>query len=116
MDKIVICDLELAAQVGVTAEEQAVAQRLLVGIEMELDLNEAGRTDEISATVDYAAVADVACRTVAARPRKLIESVAYDVAQAVLRVTGVRSVTVEVKKFSVPAARYVSARMTCWSS
>ena len=57
MDRIVIRDLELDAHIGVPEAERAQPQRLLVTIEMELDLSVAGRTDSESATTDYAAVA-----------------------------------------------------------
>ena len=112
MDKIVIKDLELDAQIGVTEAERAHAQRLLISVELELDLSVAGRTDAESATTDYAAVANRIRKLVAERPRKLIEAVADEIADAILTNKLARAVTVEVRKFSVPRSRYVAVQIT----
>ena len=45
MDKIIIKDLEVNALIGVTESERAQPQRLLITVEMERDLTEAGRRD-----------------------------------------------------------------------
>jgi dihydroneopterin aldolase len=112
MDKIVIKDLEVDTQIGVTAEERSHAQRLLISVELELDLHQAGRTDAESATTPYDKVADLILKVVAERPRKLIEAVADEVADAILFHRMALEVSVEVKKFSVPRARYVSVQIT----
>ena len=52
-DKIIIKDLEVNAHIGVTLEEQARSQRLLVTVELERDLAEAGRSDTESTTTGY---------------------------------------------------------------
>lgn len=112
MDKIVIKDLELDAQIGVTEAERAHPQKLLISVELELDLSVAGRTDAESATTDYAAVANRIRKLVAERPRKLIEAVADEIADAILTNKLARAVTVEVRKFSVPRSRYVAVQIT----
>jgi FolB domain-containing protein len=108
MDKIVIKELEVDALLGVTEAERARLQRLLITVEMERDLSEAGRADEESATTRYDVVADLIRRVVAERPRKLIEAVAEEIAEAILSERHAQAVRVEVKKFSVPHAQYVS--------
>lgn len=112
MDNIIIRNLDLQARVGVTAEERAQPQRLLVTIELSLNLDAAGRSDALDATVDYAAVADLARETVARRERLLVEAVAHDVATAVLGLDQISAVTVEIRKFSVPGSEYVAVRIT----
>lgn len=54
MDKIIIEDLEIYAFHGVNQEEKELGQRFLISAELGLDLREAGQTDRLSATVNYA--------------------------------------------------------------
>jgi len=111
MDRIVIKDLEVDAQIGVTETERTHVQRLLITVEMERDLAEAGRSDGEAATTRYDVVADLIRRIAAERPRKLIEALAEDIAEAILSRRLAQTVTVEVKKFSVPHARHVSVEI-----
>ena len=108
MDKIVIQDLEVDAHIGVTEAERALPQHLLVTVELERDLAEAGRTDSEAATTRYDLVADTIRETVSQQPRKLIETVATEIADAILDRQFALAVTVEVKKFSIPRSRYVA--------
>ena len=112
MDKIIIKDLEVETRIGVTAEEQARSQRLLVTVELELDLSVAGRTDAQSTTTPYDYVAEMVRKIVAARPRKLLEALADEIAGEILAHRLALTVTVEVKKFSIPGSQYVSVLIT----
>lgn len=111
MDKIRISDLEVETQLGVTSAERARAQRVLVNVELERDLAEAGRSDTESTTTAYDEVAELIHREAASRSRKLIEALATDIAAAILDRKWAVAVTVEVKKFSVPRSRYVSVEI-----
>jgi 7,8-dihydroneopterin aldolase/epimerase/oxygenase len=111
VDKIVIKDLEVDAQIGVTDTERARAQRLIVTVEMERDLAEAGRTDAEAATTPYDVVANLIRQVATERPRKLVEAVADEIAVAILSRRLAVAVTVEVKKFSVPQTQYVSVQI-----
>jgi len=111
VDKVIIEDLELEALIGVTEAERAQPQRLLVTVELERDLTEAGRVDAESVTARYDLVADLIREVVTQKPRKLIETVAADIAHAVLGRQFAGAVTVEVKKFSIPRSRSVSVRI-----
>lgn len=111
MDKITIKDLEVNTQIGVTTAEREHPQRLLISIEMERDLAEAGRTDMESATTPYDVVADLVREVVSKRPRKLIEAVADEIADAILSRRLAVAVTIQVKKFSIPHSQYVSVEI-----
>ena len=111
MDKIVIKDFEVDARIGVTDAERSRNQRLLVTVEMERDLAEAARTDVEAATTPYDVVADLIRQVVTERPRKLVESVAGDIAEAILSRRLAQAVTVEVKKFSIPRSQHVSVQI-----
>jgi 7,8-dihydroneopterin aldolase/epimerase/oxygenase len=110
-DRIVIKDLEVETQIGVSNEERARPQRLLVTVEMERDLAHAGRTDMESATTPYDVVANLIRQALGERPRKLIEAAADAVADAILSRRLAVSVKVEIKKFSVPRCQYVSVQV-----
>ncbi len=111
MDKIVIKDLEVDALIGVTDSERAQPQRLLITVELERDLTEAGRRDAEASTTRYDIVADLVRKMVTERPRKLVEAVAHEIAEAILARQLADAVTVEVKKFSIPRSRYVSIQI-----
>ena len=111
MDKIVIKDLEVDAHIGVTESERAQAQRLLITVEMERDLIEAGRRDAEASTTRYDIVADLIRKVIAKRPRKLVEAVAHEIAETILTRQMAHVVTVEVKKFSLPRSQYVSIQI-----
>ena len=112
MSKITIVDLEVFFHVGVPDEERAKAQRLLLTVELDFDFAQAARTDNIAATIDYFAISQRLLKFGERRSWKLIEKLAADVADLVLTEYNPQSVTVEVKKFPIPQARYVSVRLT----
>ena len=112
MDKIVISDLEVEACVGVMEAERARSQRLLITVELERDLRQAGRTDDLTATADYVAVAGLVREIATSKPRNLVEALAEELTQAIISRKLANTVTVEVRKFSVPKTRFVAVRLT----
>ncbi|PKM52503.1 MAG: 2-amino-4-hydroxy-6-hydroxymethyldihydropteridine pyrophosphokinase [Firmicutes bacterium HGW-Firmicutes-7] len=54
MDKIIIKDLEIYAFHGVHQSEKDLGQRFLISVELKIDLLEAGQTDKLTTTVNYA--------------------------------------------------------------
>ena len=112
MDHIVLCDLEVHLRIGVTEAERARPQRLLISVEMEHDVSRAAEAESLAATIDYYAVAQRLLHFGDDGPWALIETLASDVAQMVLKDFGPRRVTVEVKKFVIPQARHVAVRLT----
>jgi dihydroneopterin aldolase len=111
VDKIIIKDLEVDAHIGVSDAERAQPQRLLVTLELERDLVEAGSADSEAATTRYDLVANMIRDVVGRQPRKLVETVAAEIAEAILHHKFAAAVGVEVKKFSVPRSRYVSVQI-----
>jgi dihydroneopterin aldolase len=111
MDKITISELEVYWHVGVTEEERTDPQRLLITIEMEVDMNAAASSDNLAQTIDYAAVSQQVLDFGDACHWELIETLAGDLATMILDQFSPLSVTVEVKKFVIRRARYGSVRM-----
>ena len=112
MSKISIVDLEVFYRVGVPDAERAQPQRLLLTVEMEFDFSAAARTDNLADTIDYFAVSQRLLRFGEGRSWKLIEKLATDIANTILIEFKPAAVTLEVKKFIVPEARYVSVALT----
>jgi len=108
MDKIRITDLEVSYQVGVTEEERAKPQRLLLSIEMDHDFTLAISRDNLAETIDYSAVSQRRLRCGDGCHWQLIETLAADIAAMILDEFSPKSVCVEVKKFVVPQAAHVS--------
>ena len=107
-DKISIVDLEVFYRVGVPDAERAQPQRLLLTVELESDFTAAAKSDGIADTIDYYAVTQRLLKFGEGREWKLIEKLASDIADTVLKEFKPQSVFVEVKKFIIPQARYVS--------
>src|SRR5882757_3286665 len=107
MGKISIVDLEVFYRVGVPESERAQAQRLLLTVELEADFTAAAKSDGIADTIDYFAVTQRLLKFGDGREWKLIEKLVADIAAAVLREFRPLAVSVEVKKFIIPQARYV---------
>ena len=111
MDHIVINELEVFYRVGVSAEERAQPQRLLLTRELAHDITAAAATDDLGHTIDYDALSQRLLGLGQGREWRLIETLAVEIAQLVLVECGARSVVVEVKKFVIPRARYVAVRV-----
>lgn len=108
MSQIRIVDLEVFYRVGVPDEERAVSQRLLLTLEMEQDFTDAAAGDALERTVDYFAVSQDLLTFGESRAWRLIEKLAVDICEHVLHKFHPESVTVEVKKFVIPQAAWVS--------
>jgi FolB domain-containing protein len=109
--KITIVDLEVFYHVGVPDEERAKPQRLLLTVEMDFDFSAVARSDDIRDTIDYFTVSRRLLKFGEGRSWKLIEKLAAEIADMVLSEFKPESVTVEVKKFPIPQARYVSVSL-----
>jgi dUTP pyrophosphatase len=90
---------------GALPEEQRLGQRFVVSLHLGLDLASAGRTDDLSLTVDYDQVAQTVRDIVEGRPFRLIEALAEAIAIAILDGHPlVRQIDVAVEKPSAPVA------------
>jgi len=97
--------------VGVTEEERSKPQRLLVTVDMSLDFSVASVSDRIEKTINYQTVADGLLRFGEGRSWKLLEKLAANIADWVLDQFKPQGVMVEIKKFSIPQARFVSVSL-----
>ena len=84
MDKIVIKDLEIFAYHGVLPEEKRQGQTFIVTVELFLDLHDAGASDDLGETVNYADVCDTISRVMTEEKYNLIEAAAESMAGTIL--------------------------------
>ena len=112
MSKISIVDLEVFYCVGVGDEERARPQRLLLTVELHFDFSAAAMGDRLNRTIDYFEVCQKLLKFGEDRNWKLIEKVAVNAAAMLMAEFKPQGVSVEVKKFVIPQAKYVSATWT----
>jgi dihydroneopterin aldolase len=110
-NKISIVDLEVFYRVGVPDAERAHPQRLLLTIELTSDFSAAAESDSINDTIDYFAVTQQLLKFGTSREWKLIEKLADEIADTILKDYKPQSVSVEVKKFIIPQTRYISVQI-----
>lgn len=112
MDTIIIRDLEVFSCIGVHEAERSRPQRLLVSVEMTVDVSTAAVKDDVRWTIDYESV----CQRIEAiskeRSWNLIETLAVEIAETIMREFTPASATVEVKKFALPKTAFVAVRVT----
>jgi FolB domain-containing protein len=112
MAKITIADLEVHYCVGVSNEERAKPQRLLLTVEMQLDISAAAVSDRVEKSINYQSVADELLKFGEGRSWKLLEKLVTNIADRILSEYKPQAVLVEVKKFVIPQARYVAVSLT----
>ena|ERR1043165_4897604 len=112
MEKIKIYDLEVHYQVGVPDEERAKPQRLLLNVELTFDFTAAAMSDRVTKTIDYFTVCQFLLNFGERRDWKLIEKLAVNLADETLAEFRPQSIVMEVKKFAIPQAAYISATVS----
>lgn len=110
-DEIHVVELELMATVGVPEEERAQPQRLVANVILQPARGFSGLGDDLARTVDYAAVCESLKILVAARRDRLIETMAHEMAEHLLRHFDLRRVELELRKFVLQGTRYVAVRV-----
>ncbi len=84
-DRIELTGLECFGYHGVFEEEKRTGQPFIVDITCWLNFSEAAADDDLTKTINYAELAEVAAEVVEGPARDLIETVATDVANAAMR-------------------------------
>ncbi|MFV0426337.1 MAG: 2-amino-4-hydroxy-6-hydroxymethyldihydropteridine diphosphokinase [Beutenbergiaceae bacterium] len=101
-DRIALVGVGGVGHHGVQAEERRDGQPFRVDLTLMVDTETAGRSDELSQSVDYAAVAADVVAVIEGEPVNLIETLAARIAAAVLRNPAVASVDITVHKPEAP--------------
>ncbi|WP_137874144.1 dihydroneopterin aldolase [Rhodococcus sp. Q] len=101
-DRIELRGLRVRGHHGVFDHEKRDGQDFLIDVTVWMDLAAAAASDDLADTLDYGALAQTAADIVAGPPRDLIETVAAEIADAVLTDGRVAAVEVTVHKPSAP--------------
>jgi dihydroneopterin aldolase len=101
-DRIELRGLRVLGVHGVLAEEQSRAQPFEIDLDVEADLAEAGRSDDLDDTIDYGAVVASVERVVQSEHHQLLERLAQRIADEVLADERVTAVTVAIRKLRPP--------------
>lgn len=103
LDKIYLNQMAFYGYHGVFPEESKLGQRFFVDVILECDLKEAGQTDRLDLTVNYAEIYESTREIVEGKPYKLVESVAETLAARLLeKFPMVERVTIKVTKPDPP--------------
>ena len=97
-DKVFITDLLLRTIIGVNPDEREKLQDVIINVVMEADTRAAGRSDDLTATVNYRTVAKWITEMVEASRFYLVEKMAAEIAGICLSEPHVERVTVRVEK------------------
>ena len=84
MDIIYLNDLRVDAVIGIYEWERRTRQRVILDIELGVDIREAARTDDIENTLNYKAVAKRVMAFVSKSSFQLVETLAENVAAIIL--------------------------------
>jgi FolB domain-containing protein len=113
LSEILIDSLRVKTWIGVPDAERMEAQEIEIDIRIQPKRNFAEMQDDINLTVDYAAVCQRVSELAAERPRRLIESLAQEICEMILKEFAATSAEVEIRKFILPEPRYVAVRWSC---
>jgi dihydroneopterin aldolase len=109
LDRIRIEGINVLGHHGVEEAERKVGHRLVIDVELYLDLSRAAIDDDIRETVNYEAVCKLVEKVTAEEEFLLIESLAEEIAHKVLEHFAPAAVTVRVKKSNLPIATGVGS-------
>jgi FolB domain-containing protein len=98
MDQVFINDLLARGIIGINDWEREKPQDILINIIIFTDLSEAGRTDNITYSVNYRTIAKKAQEKAETAKRLTVEALAADIAEICLQEKGVVKVRVKVEK------------------
>ena len=111
-DAIILRGLDLPVRIGVPDAERAGWQNLSADLELELGPGFETLRDELGDTLDYQRVAEEVRALAAARPRRLLETLAAEIVAALLAHPWAAGVTVELRKRVLPGVDHVAVRMS----
>lgn len=102
MDRIRLVNMTFYGYHGVSAAEKETGRRFEVDCEISADLAEAGRSDRLGDTVDYAAIYDLIAENVQNKSFSLLEGLAAHLAGEVLDAFPIVEITIRVRKLVPP--------------
>lgn len=100
MDRVILKGMQFYGYHGVSPMERELGGRFVVDVELYLDLQRAGREDDISLTVDYSQVFGLVKEKITCRSYNLLEAAAEEISNSILENFPVFEVVVRIKKIN----------------
>ncbi len=110
-DRITIQNLRAITRVGVPDSERGEPQEISVSLRLLPAFPLADLGDDIARTVDYYQVCQEVLKLAAGGERRLLETLAEDLAAMLLARFDLAEVGVELKKFVLPETEYVAVEL-----
>jgi len=110
MNEILIAGLRVKTRIGVPDEERLDEQELEFDLRIQPARAFVEMLDRLEDTIDYAKVCERVAEIASTKPRKLIETLADEIAEMILNEFHARRVEVELRKFILPQTRHVAVR------
>lgn len=104
-DKILISGIRCAINVGIDDQERNQKQECAIDLEIRYDVKEAGESDDLRKSLNYAEIISKTVKWVEHHEFHLIEKIAEQVAGLILREYPAEKVKVRVKKLNPPINR-----------
>ena len=105
MDKIFLNQVEFFAYHGVLEQEKTLGQKFIIDLEVQLDLKEAGQTDDVNKTINYVGLYDIVKQTAQLERYDLLEAIVENIASRLLeKYKTIQNVRVKIFKPSAPIA------------
>ncbi|MGM0508908.1 MAG: dihydroneopterin aldolase [Fusobacteriota bacterium] len=103
MDKILLKNLKIYGYHGVLEEEKKLGQNFYIDLELFLDLQGAGKTDDLKETINYADIYNKVEHITKTNKYDLIETLAENIANSLLsEFTKIKNIRVNIKKPQAP--------------
>jgi len=100
MDRIILKGMKFYGYHGVSPRERELGGNFVVDVELSLNLQNAGRQDDISLSVDYSRVFGLVKEKMTCRSYNLLEAAAEEISSAILDSFPVQEVVVGIKKIN----------------
>ncbi|MCE2393260.1 dihydroneopterin aldolase [Candidatus Poribacteria bacterium] len=104
MDKIILKGIQFHGYHGVAEAERQLGQKYEIDLELMTDLSDAGKTDDLTRTIDYAQIVQLAIEIGTQQSFQLFETLAETIAEAILAQFQIEEARITVKKLSPPIA------------
>jgi dihydroneopterin aldolase len=98
MDRIRLNNVTLFARHGVAPQERELGQSFTLNIELMADLTTAAKSDELSDTMDYAAVLHTVTAAFTGRACNLLEHAAWNVVRVLFKEFPAEEIRIQVRK------------------
>ncbi|MEW6087798.1 MAG: dihydroneopterin aldolase [bacterium] len=98
MDKIVLKDMVFHGFHGTKDFEKEIGQKIVITIELFLDLKKSGKTDSLKNTVDYQEIYKLINNVQAGKKYNLLEALAETIADEILKIGVINKLYLQIKK------------------